>query len=617
VNGFAAWKRMMSYLKYYRRWAVTAFVGILGGIILMIIIPMILRSVIDVGIANEDADFMLAAGLLVVGLGVIRGLMGFFSRFFGERLSHHIAYDIRNEIYNKVQNLSFSYHNQSQTGVLITRAISDVDEIQRYFAFALIDGLMTGFLVIGVSVVMFATSPLLAVISLLPMIPLFILSKRFAGEVGPRWKNVMDHTQNLSEQIQENATGAQVVRAFARENYEINKFYEENERLYHTQLGLIQRWAGFIPISAFIVALSSALVLFFGGLMEINGYGGVTVGIIVAFNAYVLLLAQPMRFVGFVILLTTQAVTSSERVFEVLDAEETITSKPEAIRPDDMKGYVHLENITFYYDDGHVPALKNINLKAEPGKIIALLGQTGSGKSTLVSLIPRFFDPTEGRVMIDGINVRDMELHALRQHIGIVTQDSFLFSATVRENIAYGRPDASEEEVIAAAKAANAHPFISELPNGYDTEIGERGVTLSGGQRQRTAIARALLVDPQILILDDSTSSVDTKTEFEIQEALSHLMKDRTTFVIAQRLTTVQNADLILVMDNGEIAEQGTHQELLEKDGLYADIYRLQLADQERLRHELMALGGLVERKEDKRSTSEQSRVGVNSFSGD
>ncbi|NDJ84591.1 MAG: ABC transporter ATP-binding protein [Chloroflexi bacterium] len=617
MNNLAVWKRVFSYLRPYRGWALLAIFGIVGGTLLQLAIPTILRDVVDIGIAREDADYMLAAGLLIVALGVVRGLMGFFARFFGEKLSHHVAYDIRNETYDKVQELSFAYHNRAHTGTLITRAISDVDEIQRFYAFGLLDGLTTLVLFLGVAAIMITTSPLLAVIGLLPMIPLAILSRNFAQLVEPRWKKVMERIQVLSDHLQENAVGAQVVRAFARERYEIGRWNENNEHLYHEQLDLINRWTIYLPISAFIIAMSTALVLVFGGLMQQADFAGVTVGTVVQFNAFILIMGGPMRFVGFVILLATQAVTSAARIFEILDEPVTVTSKPDAIEAPTIKGHVKMVDVEFAYDDQpDRPVLKDINLEAQPGQIIALLGKTGSGKSSLINLITRFFDVTKGQVLIDGIDVRDMDLVSLRRQIGVVSQESMLFSASIRANIAYGRPEASEEEVIEAARAANAHDFIMEFPDGYDTLIGERGVTLSGGQRQRVAIARALLIDPHILILDDSTSSVDTKTEFEIQEALSRLMENRTTFVIAQRLTTVQNADQILVLDRGQIVERGTHQELLDQDGLYAEIYRLQLEDQERLKHELMALGGLVERPE-KRSSQEIRLHVPNSFSGD
>ena len=612
MNNFAVWKRLMGYMRPYWKWTCIALFGIIGGSALAITIPSLLRWVIDVGVEGDDQTFMLRAGLLVVGLGLVRGFTGFCARFFGERLSHHIAYDIRNALYNKVQRLHFGYHDKTQTGMLITRAISDVDEMQRYFAFGFLDGLSTVILLLGVVAVMFISSPALAVVSLLPIVPLIIMSKSYAERIDPQWKKVMEHVQNLSEHLQQNAIGAQVVRAFAREKYELKKFSDENAKLFTDQLRLVTLWTTYMPISNFVIACCVALTLFVGGLMERSNFAGVTVGMVVSFNAYILLIGQPVRFMGFVILLFTQAVTSSRRVFEIMDAPIEIDDKPDAKNMPPIQGYVNFENVSFAYDAE--PVLKNINIEAKPGQIVALLGQTGSGKSSLINLIPRFYDVSEGRVTIDGIDIRDARLSSLRPQIGIVLQESVLFSATIRENIAYGRPDISMDEIIAAAKAANAHDFILEFPQGYETEIGERGVTLSGGQRQRVAIARALLVDPRILILDDSTSSVDTRTEYLIQEALNRLMEGRTTFVIAQRLTTVQNADQILVLDRGAIAERGTHQELLAKNGLYADIYRLQLADQERLKHELMALGGLLER--DNVRSTDKIKVRVPQMSG-
>lgn len=602
MSSYATWKRMMIYLRPYWWWAVIAFAGIMGSTALMIAVPVILRDVIDIGITRGDSSYMVLAGLLVVGLGILRGVTGFLFRFYGEKLSHYIAYDVRNEVYDKVQHLAFRYHDNAQVGTLITRAISDVNEMQRYYAYALIDGLSTLLLFIGVTGIMLVSSPLLAIIALIPLIPLAYFSREFAMQVDPAWKGIMDRLQRLGNHIQENALGAEVVRAFAREKYEISKFAEDNEKLYHEQIALVKRWGTYLPLSAFIIAFSTALVLFFGGLMAREGYGGTTVGLVVAFNAYVLLLSQPVRFLGFVILLVTQGIASAQRVFEILDAPLEIASKPDARQITEIDGVIRFEDVYFRYDEDSPDVLRGINLEAEPGQVVAVLGPTGAGKSSLVSLIPRFYDVTQGCVTIDGVDVRDIELHNLRSQIGIVLQKSLLFSASVRENIAYGRPDAREEEIIAAAMAANAHDFIMEFPDGYDTPIGERGVTLSGGQRQRVAIARALLIDPRILILDDATSSVDTKTEFQIQQALQRLMAGRTTFIIAQRLSSVQKADQILVLADGEIVERGTHGELLSLKGHYAEIYRLQLEDQERVRKQLIALGQLTDIK---RSTEE------------
>ena len=613
-SAFAIWKRLMRYLLKYKGWMLTALFGLIGMNTLQVIVPYILRDVVDIGIENGDSAYMLNAGLLVIGLGVLRGLAAFLGRFYGERLSHYISYDIRNQIYDKVQGQSFTYHDNAQVGTIITRAISDVNEIQRYFAFGLIDGLNVIFLLTGVVFIMLATSPLLAVIAFTPLVPLALFSNRFVMRVHPRWKQVMTRMQVLSNHIQENALAAEVVRVFAREAHEIKRFNAENRNLYEEQLDFIRQWISYLPASAFLAAMSTALVLFFGGLLEARGMANITVGLVVTFNAYVLLLSQPLRFVGFVILLTTQAVASSERVFEILDEEELIVNQPSA-RQAAVKGHVRFENVSARYQTSTHAILKDINLEARPGEVVAIMGLTGSGKTTLVNLIPRFYDVTDGRVLIDGIDARGIELYSLRSQIGIVMQQPLLFSATIEENIAYGRPQASHDEVVRAAVSANAHDFISEFPEGYQTLVGERGTTLSGGQKQRIAIARALLIDPRILILDDATSSVDTQTEHLIQQALEHIMQGRTTFVIAQRMSTILRADQIIVLKEGEIIQRGTHESLLAEGDLYKEIYKLQLEEQERTRRQAIIAGTITIPLEERRST-QQFRALIDRLAG-
>ncbi len=584
--------RIIGFTRRYAWAVILAYVGLVGNTGLAILVPRILEDVIDIGIARGDSSFMLHAGLLVVGLGVLRGVTGFLTRYFSEWLANKVAFDIRNAVYDHVLRLSFSYHDNAQTGQLITRAISDVDEIRNYLAYGLVDGLNTITLAIGVMAVMVSASVPLALAGLVPLVPLFLLATRFGRIVRTRFRRVMDRLAVLGEILEENLVGLYVVRAFARERHELGRFEQANKVLYDQRLNLIRTWATYLPGMNLIIGLSTVLVLVVGAVLTQQPGSGVTVGTVVAFNAYVLMLARQLQFFGFVIMLTTQAIASGERVFEVLDAPMEIKDKEDAIAAPPLRGAVRFERVGFRYPNSATDVLKDISLEVRPGQVVALLGATGSGKSTLVNLVPRFYDVSEGRVLVDGLDVRDLVLTSLRRQVGVVLQESLLFSATVRENIAFGRPEASEEAIVAAAQAANAHDFIMEFPDGYDTLVGERGVTLSGGQRQRIAIARALVMDPRILILDDSTSSVDTQTEYLIQEALAKLMEGRTTFIIAQRLTTVQRADLIVVLDGGRIAERGTHEELLALGGLYRDIYRLQLEDQERMRRELAALEG-------------------------
>ena len=598
------WRRLMSYILRYRLLVGIATIGIIGTNILAVAVPYILRDVIDIGIAKQDSAFMLKAGLLVVGLGLLRGVTAFMGRFVGERLSHMVSYDIRNEIYDKVQRQSFTYHDNAQVGTIITRAISDVNELQRYFSYGLMDGLNVLLLLAGVLTIMLATSPLLAIIAFMPLVPLALYSQRFVMRVHPRWKKVMDRMQVLSNHIQENALGAEVVRVFARERYEIDRFHSDNQKLYEEQLDFITQWMIYLPASALLAAMSTALVLLFGGLLESQGLANITIGLIVTFNAYVLLLAQPLRFSGFIILLTTQAVASGERIFEVLDEEDHVANQPNAVQPT-IKGHVRFENVSTQYLSSNQAVLNGVNLEAKPGEVVAIIGLTGSGKTTIANLLPRFYDVTAGRVTVDGIDVRSIDLQSLRNQIGIVMQQSLLFSATIEENIAYGNPAARREQIIEAAKSANAHDFISSFPAGYQTVVGERGTTLSGGQKQRIAIARALLIDPRILILDDATSSVDTQTEHLIQQALERIMEGRTTFVIAQRMSTILKADQIIVLRDGQIIQRGTHESLLADGGLYEEIYKLQLEEQERVRREAIIAGTLQIPLEERRSTAQ------------
>jgi ATP-binding cassette subfamily B protein len=369
------------------------------------------------------------------------------------------------------------------------------------------------------------------------------------------------------------------VRAFAREPYEIERFDERNRSVYENRIYIYREWSRIMPTSHFLVALSTILILWFGGNMVLRGE--MTLGAMVAFNSYLIMIAEPARQLVWLVNTAGEAGAGLKRTFDVLDLQPEIQSPPDAVVLPPISGRVEFQDVNFRYQGESNDALQNLNFSVEPNQIVALIGATGSGKTSVVNLISRFYDVREGAVLVDGTDIRDVDLPSLRRQIGIVLQTSLLFSDSIRDNIAYGRPDASLDAIIAAAKAAQAHEFITEMPEGYDTVVGERGVTLSGGQRQRVAIARALLLDPRILILDDSTSSVDTQTERLIQQALDRLMEGRTTFVIAQRLSTVRRADQILVLDQGQVVERGTHDELLAQDGLYREVYELQLRGQE------------------------------------
>jgi ATP-binding cassette subfamily B protein len=477
-----------------------------------------------------------------------------------------------------VQTLPFAFHDQSHTGDLMSRATSDIAETERFTGIGLLDLLATLLLLIGVIVAMTLESAPLALLALIP-IPLLVLATiRFGGTVRPMFKRIQEQMGVLSATMQESLTGIRVVKAFAREPYELQKFDQANDEWFSRRYSLIQTWASNWPLFTFLVALSIFLLLWFGGPRALAGE--ITVGSLFALISYVLMLNAPVQRLGFLVNLAATAGASATRVFEIIDTPNEIADDPAALTLENVGGEVVFQDVSFAYREGPL-ILRGITFQAKPGQRIALIGPTGSGKSTITNLIPRFYDPTAGQVLVDGIDIRDVKVQSLRRHIGIVLQDPFLFSQTIAENIAYGRPGASQEEIVAAARAARAHDFIMSFDEGYGTRVGERGVTLSGGQKQRLAIARALLNNPRILILDDSTSSVDTETEHLIQQALEVLMEGRTTFVIAQRLLTLKNADCILVLDHGAIVERGRHEELLANDGLYRQIYDLQLKDQE------------------------------------
>ncbi len=541
--------------------------------------PEIIRRVIDIGLQSSQATFLLMAAGFVIALGAAKAIISFRQQFLTEWIAHSVTYDLRNRLYDHIQRLSFRYHDHMPTGQLISRVIEDVRALQTFSGQGLVELVRVVFLLVGIGILLFSRHPLLAAISLSPLIPLVLLTTDFGKRVGRLFLSVDNTLGELSSILQENATGVQVVRAFAQENFETRRFDQTNRKLFDRQISVVREWAKIMPSTIFLVTLGTILILWFGGQMVLRGE--ISLGELVAFNSYMLLLATPVQQLAWLVNAAGEAYAGLKRTFEILESQPDIQSPPDAPVCPVFRGEIEFERVGFYYKHQNAPILRNINLKILPNQRVAIIGATGSGKTTLVNLIPRFYDVTSGVVRIDGRDVRQLHLKSLRRQIGIVLQTSLLFSTTIRENLAFGRPEATQDEIIAAAKAAQAHEFILKLSAGYDTVVGERGVTLSGGQRQRIAIGRALLMDPRILILDDSMSSVDMQTEHFLQKALATLMEGRTTLIIAQRLSTVKQADLILVMDDGQIVEQGTHVELLQQEGLYRQIYNLQLRDQE------------------------------------
>jgi ATP-binding cassette, subfamily B, multidrug efflux pump len=587
--------RIKIFLKPYFWQILAALLMLLALTGLSLVVPRIIRSVIDEGLARGERSYLISAALLLLLIGLGSAILTLGNRYLSEWIAARVGYDLRNRMYDHIQYLPFTYHDHAQSGQLISRCIEDVRSIEKFAGSAVADLIRFVILSAGILWIMLADNPRLAVIALLPILPLILMTSNFGAKVGKLFFEVDKAVGEVSNRLQENVVGVQVVRAFAREAHEAQRFDAANKQVFTTWVDVIDQWSRIMPTTNWLTAVSIILILWFGGQMVMDGT--LTIGSIVAFNAYILMLAEPAQQLTSLVNAGGEAAAGAQRVFEILDTHPIIHSPPDAVKLDILRGEVEFRDVGLKYQDEKTASLSGINLRVEPNRLVALIGPTGSGKTSLVSLIPRFYDVTEGCVLVDGVDVREMDLVSLRRQIGIVLQTSLLFSDTIKGNIAYGRPDASMDEIIAAAEAAQAHEFINGFTNGYETVVGERGVTLSGGQRQRVAIARALLMNPRILILDDSTSSVDTQTEKLLQAALDRLMEGRTTFVIAHRLSTVRRADMILVMDRGQIVERGRHDELLAGGGLYKEIHDLQLVDHAKFAEEseALSLAGLAD----------------------
>lgn len=552
-----------------------AVVSLLG-----LVTPQITRWVIDYVIGGNHFNLLFVGATAVVAVSLLRGVLTYVQRYSMEWVSQRVIYDLRNRLYQHLQHLSFGFYDKAQTGQLMSRLTIDVQTTDRFLGFGVIQMTTAAVTFISILVILFAMDWKLTLISLI-LVPLLTHAVTvFARKVRPLYQEIQQQMAVLTIVLQENITGMRVVKSFAREKFEIDKFAKENWIYLEKNITAVRRSAFWMPYMNFLSGVATTLVLWFGG-REVM-FGRMSLGQFVAFNAYMVQLLQPIRMAGFLVNLATRTIASGQRIFEVLDTQSEVKDKPGARDLGRVQGRVAFENVTFGYDPKH-PVLDNLSLEAETGQVVAILGGTGSGKSTVINLLPRFYDVTSGRVTIDGQDVRDVTLESLRKQVGIVSQDIFLFATSIRENIAYGRTGASLDDIVRVAKLAQIHDFINSLPDKYDTLIGERGIGLSGGQKQRVAIARALLLDAPILVLDESTSSVDVETEHQIQQAFAVVMKGRTCFIIAQRLSTVRDADKIIVLEHGHIAEEGTHEELLAKGGIYSQIYEMQFKGQEAL----------------------------------
>lgn len=564
-------KRLMGYIA--RNW-----VALSGGILCTVVTTFLSIHIIKLSgevieniLVTKQYSALVSVVLQILILTGVLGVFSFLQRYANAYFSQKVIYSIRNDAFSSLQRQSFSFYDKTQTGQLISRVTTDVDRIRRFLGWQLMGVVGALFLLGGVLTNIISTNWKLTLLSFSVAPPIFFTFHLFGKKIRPVIELAREHYGTLTAVLWESLVGIRVVRAFAREKLEREKFQAKNRDFFEESLAAVNIRALYIPLTSFLLGLGTVIIYWYGGFEVIGG--GLGIDDLFVFSAYMALLRRPMWLVGMTWGSYQRMAAAGERVFEVIDATSEVNDKPNAKELPPVRGHVKFHEVFFGYEKDR-PILKKVNLEAKPGETVALLGPTGSGKSTIIRLLPRFYDVTSGRITVDGFDIRDVKLRSLRKKIGIVAQETFLFATTVKENIAYGKPDATMEEIVRAAKIAQAHEFIMQLPEGYDTMVGERGVTLSGGQQQRVAIARALLLNPKILILDDSTSSVDVDTEYEIQQALKALLKDRTTFVITQRVSTIRNAAKIIVLEDGEIVEEGTHRSLMAKKGAYYRIYQ-------------------------------------------
>ena len=582
MNSTTILTRILRYAIPHWKLGLSTLLVTLIGIGADLVVPALLREVIDSGIGSRDQNVLLTMAILVVAFTALKGLSQFGRQFMAEVLSQRVVFTLRNQLYDHIQSLSFQFHDNTRTGELMSRTTSDVERVRRFAAMGIFQMTQIVILTVGIAIVLLITEWQLALLSLMVVPVLTYIAVVFAQRIRPLHQLVQEAWADLNVVVQENLAGSRVVRSFAQEHAEMERFSPVNTVLNDRSVGAMRLFAMRAPLFTAVLGAGQVSVLWFGGWKVIDGQ--TTIGTLVAFNTYLLLMMMPIRMLGLTINSFARAIASGERIFDVLDEKSTVQESPTAQPLRKPQGALTFEDVSFRHDDDYV--LQNISFNIEAGKSLGIVGATGSGKSSIINLLPRFYDTTQGRVLIDGHDVRDVTIASLRAQIGIVHQEPFVFAASIRENIAYGRPDATRMQVVAASKLAQIQDFIETLPGGYETIVGERGVTLSGGQKQRLAIARALVLNPHVLILDESTSSVDTWTERAIQDALREAQRDRTTLIISQRIRSVQHANEIIVLEHGYVSQRGKHETLINDPGLYRDMWLTQEAEAERLRHD-------------------------------
>jgi ATP-binding cassette subfamily B protein len=577
--------RLLAFVRGYWYLLAFAFASLVIGSLLSIAIPNLLGSGIDAALNSGTHTFLFftvdssqsfiwwVAGAIVVA-SILRGLAGYMQRYLNELVAQKTTYIMRNALYERIQRLSFAFHDKSQTGQLMSRATVDIEAVRMFFAMGLLGLAQTIIMVIAVAGLLIIMDWKLALLTLVFVLPVIWLAINFGRTIRPIWLKVQVIMGVMGTTLEENLAGISVVKAFSHEKEDNRKFAEQATVLSDEQVHAAKLMGINAPTMALLFTVPTAVILWYGGHQVVDGV--ITIGQITQFILYIGMLVMPVRRLGMLVNLYSRTISAGQRILEILDTKSEVAEKPNAIELGRVKGRVTFQHVNFSYTTMG-SALKDVSFEVQPGQLVALIGRSGSGKSTIANLLGRFYDVSEGKIMVDGVDIRDVTLASLRKNVVTAQQDVFLFSATIRENIAYGAVNASMDKIVEVTKTANLHDFIMTLPEGYDTWVGERGDTLSGGEKQRLSIARTLLVNPRILILDDSTASVDAATERLIRQALDKLIKGRTTFIITHRLPIIQNADIILMLQDGKLAEKGTHNELMARGGLYKEIYESQL----------------------------------------